>query len=285
MNEFHDPDLGRRLRAGAGADPDLAVAQQTVHRRVARARRRRVAAVSGTAVLLLVSFGVVAAVGNNDTTNHLISTADSDSLLDNDDQITSTVTAEPTTSIDDSPDVGRTTSSMAVDDTTSVPSSVADAATTSPPTEAPTTPVLSSGSSGSTGTTKPKAPPTPTSTTSAPTTATPQAAPTAPGVDETKNFLSTGGSITVRLSGGQLSLVGAPGPAAGFTVDEQHVSATEVEVRFQSAGHRSKITVEIRSGRLVGNVEEDNTSSGSEENTGSGRDSGSSSTSEVPGDD
>ena len=289
MSEFDDPDLGRRLRAGTGADPDLAVAQQSVHRRVVRARRRRLAAVSGTAALLLVSFGVVAAVGNDGTKNHLISTADSSSAPDNSDQITSTVTTEPTTSVDDSTQSGRTTSSTGVDDTTSVPSTVDTTATSMPGTATPTAPSSSGGSSsvgssGGTGTTAPSAPPAPTNNTAGPMTAAPAASTNAPGIDETRPFSSIGGSITVRLSGGQLSLVGAPTPAPGFTMHEQNGSGTELEVRFESAGHRSKITVEIRDGHINGQVEEEPSSGRSEEDSNSGNGSGSTTSSEVAGD-
>lgn len=271
MNEFDDPDLGRRLRAAAGADPDVAVAQQAVHRRVARARRRRVAAVSGTAALLLLSVGVVAAVGNGRTNNHLISTADTSSLPGDTVQITSTVSSLPTTSVEDLPNTGLTTSStVAADPTTTVAASVDTTATSSPATDTPTTP----SSTGGTVTTKPKAPPASTNTT-APTVTPAPPIPTTGAVDETQTFSSVGGSVTVRLSGGRLSLVGGPSPVAGFTVDEQDVSATEVRVRFRSAGHRSKISVEIRNGRLSGNTEEVNESGESNSGSHSDNDSGS----------
>ncbi|MBI5089872.1 MAG: hypothetical protein HZB15_13700 [Actinobacteria bacterium] len=240
MSDFDDFDLGRRLRAAAGSEPDVSAARATLQGRVRRARRRRAVGTSAAAALVLLSAGTVAA----------IATRGGDERIE-------TAATEPTTDL-------STTSVITTDLPTSstvptsvapslVPTTVASGSTVavSPPSTAPHgTPIQPPGSNSTT--TVATAPgvdstsPVPTST-STPTT-TPTTAPPAP-VQET--FFSVGGSITVRLANGSLSLVGSPSPAAGYEVNIEKQDPDEVEVRFESSDTHVTIRVRLIAGQMV----------------------------------
>lgn len=222
MSEFDDPDLGRRLRSAAGSEPDVLTAHDTVLRQVRRVRRRRTAVLSGAAVVLLVGLGTVAARGPGESPAPLGTTS------------ATADTSEPevtdsSTLVDTSSTLADTTSSAT--STPATPTPVTDPSTPSSASALPTSPSSSI---------TPPPPPTEPSTSSS-------VAPTAPPT--TQSFSCTGGSITVQLVNGQLQLV-ATAPAAGFVVDEQEVHATELEVRFQSAGTRSKVSVKVVGGAM-----------------------------------
>jgi hypothetical protein len=77
------------------------------------------------------------------------------------------------------------------------------------------------------------------------------ATPTTVGAPSQSSYSSAGGSITVQLSGGQVSLVSAT-PAAGLTYEVHDNGPDQVEVRFSdSEGEVSRIRVELVNGALV----------------------------------
>ena len=65
---------------------------------------------------------------------------------------------------------------------------------------------------------------------------------------------SSGGSITVRLAGGAIALVGDPSPRAGYSVRIDDNGPDRVGVRFESDAGRSEIRVDLEDGRLVPEV-------------------------------
>jgi cytoskeletal protein RodZ len=132
------------------------------------------------------------------------------------------------------------------------------------------------------------------------TTARATAGPAVPAVTET--YESVGGSMTVRLAGGRIALVGDPEPAAGFTPHVYDNGPDRVRVRFESATDDAEIRVDLVDGRLIPTIRNpdgdsssgpgsgstttvpdasgDNSGSGSSQDNsgpGSGSDSGSSS--------
>jgi hypothetical protein len=243
MSEFddHDHDLERRLRAAAGADPDVAAARQAIAGRVVRARRRRVAVVSGATAALIVSIGVVATVGNDDQRRIQSATPPTDSVTVDVSDPSTTATLPSTTS-------GSTQSATTV----TVP-------TTSLPTATPVVPSVSA--SPTTVLPGGEAPAPPTSTTidtsstssTAPPTSTEPTAP--PPADVTETFPSLGGTITVRLSGGQLQLLSVI-PADGYETERQIEKPDDVEVRFVSGNAESRIRVRIIDGQMSHEIDE-----------------------------
>jgi hypothetical protein len=89
-------------------------------------------------------------------------------------------------------------------------------------------------------------------TTAAPTTATGPAVPE----DVLSSYEGIGGSITVRLSGGTVTLASAPTPSPGFTVRVDDDGPDRVRVRFERDDERTEIRVELEDGRLVPTIEE-----------------------------
>lgn len=75
---------------------------------------------------------------------------------------------------------------------------------------------------------------------------------TAAGV-QSATYTSVGGTVTVRLQNGALSLVSAT-PAAGFTIDSSTSRADRVEVRFRSDGHDSRIRIDLIAGLMVDQI-------------------------------
>lgn len=68
-------------------------------------------------------------------------------------------------------------------------------------------------------------------------------------------FTGEGGSITVRLQNGSLTLV-SYNATAGFSVDVQHSGGDRVEVRFESPSHQTQIRVDIENGAMNPSIEE-----------------------------
>ena len=92
------------------------------------------------------------------------------------------------------------------------------------------------------------APSTPTTTGTAPTTT-----PTTPGPGsaETETQENEGGSVTVRLDNGVLSLVAAT-PKTGFAIEEQEERADRVRVRFRNdEGEEHRIEFAVDGGQIV----------------------------------
>jgi hypothetical protein len=243
MSEFDDLDLGRRLRDAAGPDPDLATAQLTVGHRVVRARRRRVAVLTGAATALIVTVGVVATVGN-----------DGEQRIRSASPPTDTVTLTTPDSSATSNDASSTTVVGTTTTDRRGPATTVPTPTTSLPTAPPVPP------SAVSTTNLPGQLPTDSSTTSttdstATTSIEPAPTTTPPPADVTETFGSVGGTITVRLSGGQLQLLDAT-EAAGYTIERQVTKPDDVEVRFVSGDAESRIRVRIVGGQMNHEVDE-----------------------------
>ena len=76
---------------------------------------------------------------------------------------------------------------------------------------------------------------------------------TTPVSDTTQSFSSVGGSITVTVTNGVLSL-GSSSPAAGFTTEVHDNEPTRVEVRFFDGSTEWRIRIELGSGGLTSEI-------------------------------
>jgi hypothetical protein len=234
MSDFDDPELGRRLRAAAGSEPDLGGARAGLQRRVTSARRRRAAAVSGAAALVLVSAGTLAALATRDGGDRIETAAPASTLAPSTSAPNTTSAIAPSTS-------GPTTSAPA----TVTPTPTSTVVAVSPPESA-----ASTSSTVPDSTSAPTAPPATTvPATQAPiVTTVPTTTP--PATDEIQTYPSPGGSITVRLANGALSLLSVD-EAPGYHRDIKVERADEVEVRFESEGAEYTIRIRIEDGHMV----------------------------------
>jgi hypothetical protein len=125
-------------------------------------------------------------------------------------------------------------------------------------TSAPTTPsVAPTNPPATTPTTRPpttQPPTTQPSATTSPTTAPPTTAPptttpptTAPAI--TRTFSCLGGSATVRLSGGVLTLLGSS-PASGFALESSEARPDRVRIRWESDNATSRLEVRPAGGSM-----------------------------------
>jgi len=114
-----------------------------------------------------------------------------------------------------------------------ITSSVAPTSTSSPvEAQAPTTTTTAGGPSTTTSTIATAPPTTTTASVAPPTTTQPLVI--------TQTFFLTGGSVTVEFS--EVSVLAIVSePATGFSADVRQKSATEIDVRFDSPGHRSRL--------------------------------------------
>lgn len=215
MSEFDDHDLAERLRRLGGAMPDAGAAHTQLRRRVTVARRRRAAAWSGGAAVMLLAVVGAYAAGSRQGSS-----------------------VQPATTGD------TTATSVPTSAPTSAPTT-ADVGATSSPTSAASTSVPASTtlSTVGSGTTAPG-----TSTSVAPTTA-------APPAPVTSTYSGIGGSITVRLQAGTLSLLSTQ-PAAGYAVTETRTEADRVEVRFHDGDRETRIRVELVGGAMQPDIRE-----------------------------
>ncbi len=85
----------------------------------------------------------------------------------------------------------------------------------------------------------------------------PTAPPTTAPSASTETYDGIGGSITVRLSGGTVALVGDPSPAPGYTTRVDDNGPDRVRVRFERDDARTEIRVEVEGGELVPEIIED----------------------------
>lgn len=85
----------------------------------------------------------------------------------------------------------------------------------------------------------------------------PSPPPTTTGAPTVTNvYTGEGGSITVRLQNGSLTLV-SYSATAGFSVDVQHSGGDRVEVRFESSSRQTQIRVDLQDGVMDPSIEED----------------------------
>lgn len=209
--------------AGSGPDDDVGLA--AVRARSRALRRRRTAAAGAATLAALALVGGLAALRGGEGADEL-RTADTVTAPDTSlPSSTAVVTAPQTT--------GSTPGS------TSVPSqpggTTASTPTNSPPQTSAGTPSTDTSTVTSTGTS------TGTSTVT-----------TAP---VTRTFSSTGGSITVRLAGGALSLVGSS-PADGYTAEVEDDRPDRVRVRFRGESRSTRIEVRLVGSEMVPDIDE-----------------------------
>ena len=234
MNEFEDSELRSQLERLGGRWPDDDAAYARLQRRVRVARRRRSAAIM-TGVGVAAALGFAAVVFNNRSDSHL-SPADS---VGDDTLVTQTSndtrTSEPGGSAPE----------------TSVPTGTNSVGTTTKPSGPNNTAATVRGQNGG-ATTAPFVVP-PVTNPSDPTTA-----PGPPsGIDETMTPASKGGTITVRLHSGVLSLLDRV-TNADYTSQIEKNESARIRVRFDAnAGGYSEIEVTIGSdGHMLVNVTE-----------------------------
>jgi len=222
MSEFNDPDLERVLGRAGGKYPDVNVALQQLHGRVRYARRRRAVVVGGAACILLFTTALVAANRTDGSQPSQIGDRDNLDVAFPDD----TLADNGGDTIDDTID-GSVPETHSAGGSPSSPKSTAPDTTGTDDTESDDDPTSSS----------------PTTTPAPPTTSV---------------FSGDGGSITVRLQDGSLTLVSHTA-TDGHSVEIQHSSGERVEVRFQSETHRTRIRIDLEGSSMVPRIEETET--------------------------
>ena len=75
-------------------------------------------------------------------------------------------------------------------------------------------------------------------------------APPAPPASSTQTFALTGGTVMVTCTGNAIALDSAT-PNAGFTIDKEENEDGQVEVRFQSDAHESRLQLTCHNGAVV----------------------------------
>jgi len=248
MNEFHDPEIERMLGRSGGPFPDVNVALERVQGRVRQAKRRRAVVLTSTACALLVA-GAVFAVGRSQGTADVgpANTGSRNSELRPDESFE----ADETTDV-------ATTVTVATTETTAVTTTEATVpVATLPVVEPVTAPGNTNAPHNSTTPTTPHTTPRTVPPTAPPTTPTPTEPPatTAPPANTT-TLSGVGGSITVRLQNGSLTMVSSHA-ANGFTVEVIQSSGNRVEVRFTSASHRTKLRVDLKNGAMYSRTPEE----------------------------
>jgi hypothetical protein len=233
MSDFHDPDLRQQLGRLGGPYPDDNAAFAAWQRRVGQVRRRRVMAWTTGAALSLVVGTVGVAALQSPGRQTVVPGKSSES------------SAEVTHSVASTEAEESTIETAAAD--TSAPDTVARDTTLSTEVEAESSVPENEGTEVAGGSQGPSSSKghggSPTS-----------AAPTAPQA-ATQTFASTGGSITVRFDGDQLTIV-AINPAGGFHADENSHSGHRVDATFTSGSHQSEISVKTVDGAMEASVNE-----------------------------
>ncbi|CAB4881843.1 unannotated protein [freshwater metagenome] len=211
MSEFDDSDLRGQLQRLAGHGPDDDAAYARLQRRVHVARRRRSTAMLG-GLGVIVALGI-ATIAFNNRSDSQISPANSSAEI--------TEVSAPAQQ-----------------------STVATTAPTGPDTSAVKNPGTAAPSTVDTpGTTPAVLPATTPSPNQSPSTTT--SASTGPlPAGETRSGVSLGGTITVRLQNGALTLVGTTANP-GHTSQIEKNEATRVRVRFDASNGFSRIEVTI----------------------------------------
>ena len=223
MTEFHDPEFEDMLGRTGGPMPDVNVAYQQVQGRVRQVKRRRAIVASSAACVVLLGAAVFAGARPNG--NDSITPAGRGSDVSNSSDVANSSDSSPST------DSGLTSSTLVTDTGQPTTSDGGGTGSTAPGGVTPTTP-------GPT-----------TSVTTPPASTNPPA--TDPPAPVTQTFTSGGGSITVRLQNGSLSLVGNPAPAAGYSYDVSKNGGTRVEVRFDNGTDTIDIRVDLVNGEMV----------------------------------
>ena len=130
--------------------------------------------------------------------------------------------------------------------TLAAPATSATASTTTTTTE----PVTSTTVVDSNVTTTTAPPETATTTTTEP----PQTTTTMALTSETYDLI--GGTVILSFGGGEVHLVSAT-PRPGFAADYEHTGPVEVEIKFESNDHKSKLEANYQDGELDVDIEEE----------------------------
>jgi uncharacterized membrane protein YgcG len=216
-----DPDLTARLRAAAGAEPDLASAHAVLGRRVAGARRRRAVAVTGSAGLSVLLLGAVYAANTGDRGGR-ISSADAPAVASfGDDDSSTSVTATS---------VVTTVAPVVV--TTLPGASVGSAASADPSSSAATSSSVDGAAVDSVDQSDREL----FDVTAAST--------------EVRTVSGIGGSVDVKVENGVLSFASFPIAAPGFTAQVTRDEAGRLEVTFTSGTHLTRLRVRLDGTRL-----------------------------------
>ncbi len=225
------PDLTARLRAAAGAEPDLATAHAVLGRRVAGARRRRAAAVTGSAGLTVLLLGTVYAVNTGDRGGR-ISSADAPAVASfgDDDSATSVTATSVATTVETvvttlpGTPVGAAASPAGPGASAATSSSVDDADDGSGESEIELFDVTAAAT-------------------------------------EVRTVSGIGGSVDVRVENGVLSFASFPIAAEGFTAQVTRDEPGRLEVTFTSGSHRTRLRVRLDGDRWRADRHEEPTSS------------------------
>jgi hypothetical protein len=258
-NAFHDNDMENLLGRAGGAFPDVNIAYVQVQGRVRQAKRRRALVVSSAACSLLLAVGLLAvsrsgssgAVQPNGRSTEL---GPDGSRLQPDDTISTTTqdTIDTTTE--------ATVATTTIEDSTTVTEPVETTAVSVP--NSSQAPGGGNGNGNGTHSTSPvtvaKTTHSSAPTTSAPPETDPPTTPTVGATPITQTFSGVGGSITVHLENGHLTLVSSQ-PTAGFSAEVRRDSGSHIEVRFQSDHHRTEARVDLHHGAMVEDFSEDGT--------------------------
>lgn len=226
MTEFDDPELAKRLRQAGGANADVNVAYQRVLNRVRSARRRRVAILGTVASALLLAVGAVVLTrpianpaGPGDRSTFEVSLpVETGTTLTG--GSTSVPGEEPTTITTRTTDAGH--SATTPDNDTNHDG---------------TNDGHHDGTDDGHGDG--------TETSDVPSSA-------------TEIFSGAGGTVTVRLHDGSLTLV-TWAANSGYLVTVKHAGGDRVEVRFESSTQRTNIRVDLDDGDMTPTIEEDDT--------------------------
>ena len=215
-----DPDLTARLRAAAGAEPDLASAHAVLGRRVAGARRRRAAAVTASAGLSVVLLGALY-VANTGDRGGRVSSADAPAAASFGDDDSSTSVA---TSV---------ASSVATVVVTTLPGAAVASDPSSSAASSSSVDDAASGSGSGSGSGETDR----------------ELFDVTAAATEVRTVSGIGGSVDVRVENGVLSFAGFPVAAQGFTAQVTHDEAGRLEVTFTSASHLTRLRVRLDGAR------------------------------------
>jgi hypothetical protein len=280
-DEFNDPELARRLGRLAGSTPDVGPAYVGVQQRVAKVRRRRVAMISaaGVSVVVLGVFALRPQSGDNEV---FVADESESSSVDNSPprnplESSTSLSGQADSSVGPPPSSSGEISTIASDTTapgggtTAVPQPQSSADSAGPGVTGPPAPVAPTPTTAALppATTKPPTtrPPTtirPPSTTTPPpaTTAAPAPGTTpAPSGEIVRGQATVGGSITVRLSGGVLTLQSSTANP-GFEKNVKSSGPTRVEVEFESDTQKFRIRARIVGGDISIEVDEESSDGG-----------------------
>jgi hypothetical protein len=232
MSDFHDPALRDRLNRYAAAPLDGEAALVGVQQRVRQVKRRR-AAIWGSTAVIVIGLGAANALEGPSGTKVTIATASEIDVSSS----ASTPSASSSTSM--------ATTTSAIVETTSTVAETTVAETTGETLDDSSGSGSGSNSGSGSGTRAPRA----TNPPVAP--ATPAPAPAA----QTSSTSGIGGTLSVRLADGALSIVSAT-PNGGYSAEVTANSATKIRVSFVSNSATTQITATVADGAIRFSIDE-----------------------------